>query len=433
MGGALRSLDARLAGRLIARLGALALAAAVAACTWGRGPTPLEEGFAGRTVTVAPGDTVYAIADRNGVSLRELIRLNGLGPPYLLSGGEVLRLPDTQIHVVQAGETLDTVAGRYGVPSADLALVNGVPAGGELFAGQSLRIPAMPVARDVAQAPYVPPAPIRRPGDVEVEVLAPIGAPAATAGPAPATPANAAVQSVPGTPPGGTLPTIDAAAMGLEPQTQVATSPRTVIVERRPADDTAVALGPAPGADLPVTDAPVADAPVPDTRIADVDVSVAAAPPATVAPVPRDRPAVTAPQGDGRFRWPVVGPVIRQFGATHGDGDGDHDGMNIRAERGTPVTAAADGVVAYAGNELRGYGNLILIRHADGWVTAYAHTDSMLVARDEPVTAGQTIATVGSTGSVAEPQLHFELRQGSQSVDPQDYLPPMPDQIGQSR
>jgi len=90
------------------------------------------------------------------------------------------------------------------------------------------------------------------------------------------------------------------------------------------------------------------------------------------------------------------------------------------------VRAADNGVVAYAGNELRGYGNLILIRHDGGWVTAYGHNDQILVRRGEQVTVGQTIATVGSTGAVGSPQLHFEIRRGTEAINPLDQMPPMP-------
>jgi hypothetical protein len=94
----------------------------------------------------------------------------------------------------------------------------------------------------------------------------------------------------------------------------------------------------------------------------------------------------------------------------------------LEAPRGTPVRAAADGVVAYAGNEIRGFGNLLLIRHADGWMTAYAHNDKLLVKRGDKIAQGQQIAHVGATGNVVSPQLHFEIRRGKRAVDPLDQL-----------
>lgn len=126
--------------------------------------------------------------------------------------------------------------------------------------------------------------------------------------------------------------------------------------------------------------------------------------------------------GGGRFLWPVRGRVISDFGPKNG---GMHnDGINISAKPGDTVRAAENGVVAYSGNELRGFGNLLLIRHRDGWITAYAHADEILVKRGDQVKRGQVIARVGTSGRVAEPQLHFEIRKGTKAVDPLRYLQP---------
>ena len=131
--------------------------------------------------------------------------------------------------------------------------------------------------------------------------------------------------------------------------------------------------------------------------------------------------AAPPPTSGKGFLWPVKGPVISNFG---GKSKGlQNDGINIRAVRGTPVLAVENGVVAYAGNELRGFGNLLLIKHSGGWVTAYAHNEALKVKRGDKITKGQNIATVGSSGSVKTPQLHFELRQGKRAVDPLKHLP----------
>src|SRR5207244_4973649 len=128
--------------------------------------------------------------------------------------------------------------------------------------------------------------------------------------------------------------------------------------------------------------------------------------------------------GAGAFLWPVRGHVLATYGSRS---DGTHnDGINIAAPRGAAVQAADAGVVAYTGNELRGYGNLVLVKHASGWISAYAHSDSILVKRGDPVSRGQAIAKVGTTGGVSEPQLHFELRRGKQPVDPRWLLAPAP-------
>jgi len=147
--------------------------------------------------------------------------------------------------------------------------------------------------------------------------------------------------------------------------------------------------------------------------------STAAAEPAAVTQTPQ------APASDGgTFLWPVRGRVLGVYGSGR---DGTrNDGINIAAPRGAAVEAADGGVVAYTGNELRGYGNLILVKHPNGWISAYAHCDQILVKRGDKVARGQTIARVGSTGNVSEPQLHFELRRGNHAVDPREFLAPLP-------
>lgn len=116
------------------------------------------------------------------------------------------------------------------------------------------------------------------------------------------------------------------------------------------------------------------------------------------------------------FDWPVQGALIGSFGLS--SAGKRNDGVNIAAPAGTPVRAAADGEIVYRGSELEGYGNLLLIKHADGFVTAYAHNDAMLVKKGDRVRKGQVIAKVGQSGSAKEPQLHFEIRQNLKAVDP---------------
>jgi murein DD-endopeptidase MepM/ murein hydrolase activator NlpD len=143
-----------------------------------------------------------------------------------------------------------------------------------------------------------------------------------------------------------------------------------------------------------------------------------------VTPEPATTETVTktadAAGGMPSFRWPVKGRVIAAFGSK--PNGTQNDGINLAVPEGTPVKAAEDGVVAYAGNELKGYGNLVLIRHANGFVSAYANASELLVKRGESVKRGQTIAHAGQTGNVTSPQLHFEIRKGSTPVDPTKYL-----------
>jgi murein DD-endopeptidase MepM/ murein hydrolase activator NlpD len=155
-----------------------------------------------------------------------------------------------------------------------------------------------------------------------------------------------------------------------------------------------------------------------------------AAPAMPSVPVSKSAPTVDAaavdeatdpPSANGTsFRWPVRGRIISGFGSKP-NGE-KNDGINLAVPEGTSVKAAETGTVIYAGNELEGFGNLVLIRHANGWVSAYAHNSAIKVKRGDTVRRGQTVATAGASGSVSSPQVHFELRKGAKPVNPLDYL-----------
>ena len=161
--------------------------------------------------------------------------------------------------------------------------------------------------------------------------------------------------------------------------------------------------------DTPETPAkPLADVaeqvPPPDAN-AEPDQQMAAVPP---------EPVATG------MRWPVRGKIISNFGSK--PNGLKNEGINIAVPEGTSIRAAESGVVAYSGNELKGYGNLVLIRHEGGWVTAYAHAKDLFVKRGDTVKRGDVIAKAGQTGSVSSPQLHFEVRKGATAIDPIKYL-----------
>jgi murein DD-endopeptidase MepM/ murein hydrolase activator NlpD len=160
-------------------------------------------------------------------------------------------------------------------------------------------------------------------------------------------------------------------------------------------------------AKVAVNDPPAERTPAPERKV-DKNTTTAA-----IAPAAEEKPSDAA---HPEFRWPARGRIIQGFA------NGGNDGINISVPAGTQVKAAESGVVAYAGSELKGYGNLVLIRHPNGFVTAYAHNGDIAVKRGDQVTRGQTIAKSGQSGNVSSPQLHFELRKGSTPVDPTNYL-----------
>jgi murein DD-endopeptidase MepM/ murein hydrolase activator NlpD len=304
---------------------------------------------------------------------------------------------------VNHGETADMIARRHGVPLAALMQTNGIRNAADIKPGQRLVIP-----RYVSN-----------------------GAPQAAAAPAHASNANVHVVA-----PGETLMSISrrhgvtlgvlARANNIQPTTRISVGDRITIPGGRLAQ-ASVPAAPVARAPQLVASQPMAPAPqlaqprtVPSEQVATIPAQSARM--ATPEPEKVESPAKAAePAGAMQsFRWPVKGRVIAGFGPK--PNGGQNDGINLAVPEGTPVKAADDGVVAYAGNELKGYGNLVLIRHSNGFVSAYAHASELMVKRGDTIKRGQVIANAGQTGNVTSPQLHFEIRKGSTPVDPTKYL-----------
>jgi len=332
------------------------------------------------TYRVAAGDTLFAVSRRFNLPIQTIIRQNDLQPPYALRTGQVLSLPQQKIYQVEPGNTLYSISRTFDVDLTDLARANDLAAPYTVIAGQRLVIPS---SGEAPPAQQVPP------------VAATAVPTRVAAAPAPA-PADPAAPDAP--PPGAATAATGAAAAATDGSLVVVGEPEK-------------AAPPAPAAAAP------AAAPSGPTTAPTSQAAVAAAPAVPETPTAVPQPP---PRSGGRFLWPVQGKVISDYGPV---GDGRHnDGINIAASEGTPVKAAENGVVVYAGNELRGFGNLLLIKHDNGWVTAYAHNSRLLVSRGDTVKRGQTIAEVGATGNVSTPQLHFEVRKGSRAMDPRDLL-----------
>ena len=314
--------------------------------------------------------------------------------------------------IVGTSDTLEILAKRYRVSPAEILAANGYKGPRALSPGQQLTIPhpgavaaapaAQPVATPVAAAPVAP---------------KPVAVAAATA---PSTVhfvnrgetlASIARQN-------HLTPAELARANNLDQASPLKLGARLTV----PAKAAAVAAPVAPVATVPQAVATV-PAPAPTTRVAAAGpVQTARLAQANPAPEKEEEPARPAETTSSlpTFRWPARGKVITSYGAkTNGK---SNDGINIAVPEGTPVKAAEDGVVAYAGNELKGYGNLVLVRHSNGYVTAYAHASELMVKRGDPIKRGQVIAKSGQSGEVGSQQLHFEIRKGSSPVDPLQFL-----------
>jgi murein DD-endopeptidase MepM/ murein hydrolase activator NlpD len=360
-------------------------------------PAPGQIGLAERpdSIIVQPGETLYAVSRRYTVPLRSLIEANNLQPPFALVAGRRLMLPQVRTYTVQPGDTLLGLSRRFGVEASTLARTNEIAPPYPVKLGQTLILPPpIQSAAAPAAAPAVATAIRGSPGSPSAVVAEPIAAPPQSEG----RPAS------PPAPPPGRAPAMREASR--QPPVAVAEPAQSQPVQSQRSQPQPSQLQAAPPSPPPVAASPQLPAP---------NVSPALDEP--MAPLPE-------PPHTGRgFAWPVRGPVLAGYGP--GANGTQNDGINIAARAGTPVLAANDGVVAYAGNELRGFGNLILLKHADGWTTAYAHCETITVKRGDRVKRGQTIGRVGATGAVAEPQLHFELRRGTRALDPQTYLPPV--------
>ncbi|MET0432449.1 MAG: peptidoglycan DD-metalloendopeptidase family protein [Hyphomicrobium sp.] len=376
-------------------------------------PPPHPTQYAkGEMIEVQPGDTLYGLSRSHHVSLTELSAVNNLGNPnikpgqklYLPAAGGGTYTPKSSAvaasdavesarpaaiplaqapsdvaaryntsYTVKPGDSLYGIARTHKVKFSELQQVNGISDPRRVKPGMTLRIPgessgdaAPRVAENTPPAPPLPPAASSQ-----------------------AAPNDDAKPSEP-------IRSGDSTPM----------QPTIINGEKRVASLSDKATDASP--EVP----PVQPSPPERKPSAEPDQKVAiAAPPPSSAPASLD---------SVKLRWPASGKVIAGFGSRP---DGTHnDGINLQVPLGTEVHAAESGVVAYSGSELKGYGNLVLLRHDNGWVTAYAHNDELLVKRGDKVNRGQVIAKAGKTGSVDQPQLHFELRQGSKPVDPTPYL-----------
>ena len=313
--------------------------------------------------------------------------------------------------VVAQGETAGILATRYGVPEAEMLRLNGFNTSAQVQPGTRLVIPAYnasgvsrPAARVAGvKAPklakekhgHAAQAIAAAPGvdakGVKLAKLKKPGKPVATP--------LAAGRTIPGAKAAIVEPTLTGKATAAPKAAMAATS-------------------------LPATPKPAAPAKVEPIRTASLPKSSAPQPTAPLAidkaatgSLPPAASVATQSTADGNpeFRWPARGRIIQGF-------QGGNDGINIAVPEGTSVKAAEGGVVAYAGSELKGYGNLVLIKHPNGFVSAYANNGSIDVKRGDQVKRGQIIAKSGQSGNVSSPQLHFELRKGSTPVDPTNYL-----------
>lgn len=315
------------------------------------------------TMSVQPGDTLSKIAQRYDVPTPSLMALNSSAPPYMIRVGQQVKVPYFKIHSVRAGETLYAIAQVYNVEILNVAHFNGLISPYNLRPGNILKIPQKGGGTTLLASTNM-----------------------ATWKPEQRTP-------------------------HLQREEIKLTSPKATRTNK---DLKVVAL------DNQKTTAPIVSSPF----VADTPVILDGDPiaKADLPPLPKSRYSIKQPPSRSAksFNWPVKGKVLSAYGRKK---NGFHnDGINIKVKPGTPVKAAENGVVSYVGNEMRSFGNLILISHSDGYVTTYGHNAEILVRKGDLVRRGDIIARAGATGDVAIAQLHFEIRKEGNAVNPKRLL-----------
>jgi murein DD-endopeptidase MepM/ murein hydrolase activator NlpD len=362
-------------------------AAPTAAPTSSVASAPLAPPGPVSTASIPPAQAPYAPAPLNQVASSQPV--GGSAAGWSIVGGSPI--------VVAQGDDADSVSRRYGVPTAALIKSNGLANATQIRAGMHLVIPVYNASAEPS-------------GAKPKKAAAADDADAAPVKHAKATEAKE-----------------ETADTAPKAKSKAKTDAREDKVAAKTADKPTAKLADKSGDKS--GDKPAAKPVAPQsTAKNDVDSQTTTAkksqpdvtPTASVKPADTAAP-MTSAEADAagvapEFRWPARGRIIEGFKV------GGNDGINIAVPEGTSVRAAESGVVAYAGDELKGYGNLVLIRHPNGFVTAYANNGELDVKRGDTVKRGQIIAKSGQTGNVNSPQLHFELRKGSTPVDPTSYL-----------
>jgi murein DD-endopeptidase MepM/ murein hydrolase activator NlpD len=334
---------------------------------------------AGKAYRVKRGDNLDKVARRMDSDVGDLVRINGLKKPYRLRAGQTIRGPggSAKAYVVARGDTLAEIAQRFGVSVDQLRALNGLRRGASVAPGRRLRLPAG--YRDRGPIREAVPAPAPRPPRASFD-NPPVSQP----------PPQPRVSEPRAPEPSAALPS---APQPYVPS-QSSRPPRSTYTPRPPRSTYTPPGG-------PISGAPSATPQVSDAQIMQM--------------------------GRGLFQWPIRGQVISGFG-DKGTSQ-RNDGVNVRARAGEPVRASASGDVVYAGDQVPGFGNLVLIKHQNGWVTAYGHLGKVDVRMQQKVAQGEQIGEAGSSGGVSEPQLHFEVRyaatpqERARPIDPALVLP----------
>ena len=325
-----------------------------------------EKEIAKDAVIVQQGETLYSIAKKNGVPLRDLIDTNNLEPPYALKAGSAIKIPFPNYHESREGETLYSISRMYDMKVNDVIALNNLKFPYPIYPGDKIKIvkdknkkseknPQLALESKAKKENNIKPSEekakeiVEKKNSKEIEKY-------------------------------GFKPS-EVRALELAKRNDSSRTAQNIINPSK-------------------------------NEIVETKLSINK-------PIDKDSIKKIANKTN-RFSWPVRGEVISKFGPK--SAGLYNDGINIKAKDGQAVSSSEDGIVAYVGSELKGYGNLVIVKHSGGWISAYAHLKNSVVAIGQKIGKGQKIGNVGNSGKVKFPQLYFGLRKGRDAVNPENYL-----------
>ena len=325
-----------------------------------------EKEIAKDAVIVQQGETLYSIAKKNGVPLRDLIDTNNLEPPYALKAGSAIKIPFPNYHESREGETLYSISRMYDMKVNDVIALNNLKFPYPIYPGDKIKIVKDKNKKSEKNLQLALESKAKKENNIK--------------------PAE-------------------------EKAKEIVEKKNSKEIEKygfKPSEVRALEL--AKRNDSSRTAQNIINPS--KNEIVETKLSINK-------PIDKDSIKKIANKTN-RFSWPVRGEVISKFGPK--SAGLYNDGINIKAKDGQAVSSSEDGIVAYVGSELKGYGNLVIVKHSGGWISAYAHLKNSAVEIGQKISKGQKIGNVGNSGKVKFPQLYFGLRKGRDAVNPENYL-----------
>ena len=338
--------------------------------------TTSETEISSNEIIVQKGDTLYSISKKNDVPLRDLIENNNLEPPYALKVGSALKVSSPNYHESREGDTLYSISRMYDMKVNDVIVLNNLKFPYSIYPGEKIK-----VTKKMDENKNID---IKK-SDKNIQI---------------------ASES-------STKTEKNILKASNEKTKEISEKKHSSEIEKygfKPSEVRAEEINKRNN----LTNSKTAQNIINPTKneIVETKLSINK---------PIDKDALKKiTNKTNRFSWPVRGEVISKFGPK--SAGLYNDGINIKAPEGQTVESSEDGIVAYVGNELKGYGNLVIIKHSGGWISAYAHLKNSTVERGQKITKGQKIGNVGNSGKVKFPQLYFGLRKGRDAVNPENYL-----------